>query len=545
MVESFEIPGYTDFRLIGSGGSAAVLRARQVQLERDVAVKVLRPGQIDDQTRRLFDAERRALGKMGHPNIVTVFDSGYTSDGDPYLVMQLCASGALSALVKADGPLTVETASRVGLRISEALDYAHQQGMIHRDVKPENILISDRGEAILSDFGIAAVLDLDGSTSDLAMSPHHVAPELLKGAIASPSSDLYSLGSTVFYLLTGRSPHQNFIGERLSINEVLARVSDASFEPQIPVETDVPREVRNLLRSLLAKDPRRRVASAADAASSFASAEIALGTNSRKVLLPLRTHSDVFDRGSADPEATIFGKPQSVAYLEPARGSSSSVSLASTSDSRRVRTVTPTARHSDDVDLTIVAGAAKARQLIERPVALDPIHSGSGIDESKKPVSGRTIGLVALVLALLAVAVTVVVRRTGSANRVEPTPPNSDAAIAVEGPLSAPSDVVLRSIGTNAIEASWIANSDPGVQYQIEVSRKGEIVQTLTIAQPPTTISGLDLSQWVPCVVVSAVDSAASRIASSEPICAELAPLDPDAPAALPLSIIVSNSAVS
>jgi serine/threonine-protein kinase PknK len=330
MLESFEIPGYTDFRLIGSGGSAAVLRARQVQLERDVAVKVLRPGQIDDQTRRLFDAERRALGKMGHPNIVTVFDSGYTSDGDPYLVMQLCASGALSALVKADGPLTVETASRVGLRISEALDYAHQQGMIHRDVKPENILISDRGEAILSDFGIAAVLDQDGSTSDLAMSPHHVAPELLKGAIASPSSDLYSLGSTVFYLLTGRSPHQNFIGERLSINEVLARVSDASFEPQIPVETDVPREVRNLLRSLLAKDPRRRVASAGDALSSFASAEIALGTNSRKVLLPLRTNGDVVDHGSGDPEATIFGKPQSVAYLEPARGSSSSVSLAST-----------------------------------------------------------------------------------------------------------------------------------------------------------------------------------------------------------------------
>jgi serine/threonine protein kinase len=544
MVESFEIPGYTDFRLIGSGGSAAVLRARQVQLERDVAVKVLRPGQIDDQTRRLFDAERRALGKMGHPNIVTVFDSGYTIDGDPYLVMQLCASGALSALVKADGPLTVETASRVGLRISEALDYAHQQGMIHRDVKPENILISDRGEAILSDFGIAAVLDQDGSTSDLAMSPHHVAPELLKGALASPSSDLYSLGSTIFYLLTGRSPHQNFIGERLSINEILARVSDASFEPQIPVDSDVPREVRALLRSLLAKDPRRRVASAADAASSFASAEIALGTNSRKVLLPLRTHSDVVDHTSGDPEATIFGKPQSVAYLEPARGSSSSVSLASTSDSRRVRTVTPTARHSDDVDLTIVAGAAKTRQPIERPLALDPVHSGLGIAESKKPVSGRTIGLVALVLALLAVAVTVVVRRTGSADRVELPPPNSDVATAVEGPLSAPS-VVLRSIGTNAVEVSWTANSDPGVQYEIEVSRKGEIVQTLTIAQPPTTVSGLDLSQWVPCVVVSAVDSAASRIASSEPICSELAPPDPAAPAALPLSAFDSKEAVS
>jgi hypothetical protein len=206
--------------------------------------------------------------------------------------------------------------------------------------------------------------------------------------------------------------------------------------------------------------------------------------------------------------------------------------------------VTPSARHSDDVDLTIVAGAAKARQLIERPVALDPIHSGLGIDESKRPVSGRTIGLLALVLALLAVAVTVVVRRTGSADRVEPTPPNSDVAITVEGPLSAPSDVVLRSIGTNAIEASWIANSDPGVQYQIEVSRKGEIVQTLTIAQPPTTISGLDLSQWVPCVVVSAVDSAASRIASSEPICAELAPPDSAASAALPLSIVDSNTAV-
>jgi serine/threonine protein kinase len=521
MLESFEIPGYTDFHLIGSGGSAAVLRARQVQLERDVAVKVLRPGQIDDQTRRLFDAERRALGKMGHPNIITVFDSGYTSDGDPYLVMQLCVSGALSTQVKADGPLTVELATRVGLKISEALDYAHQQGMIHRDVKPENILVSDRGEPILSDFGIAAVLDQEGSTSDGAMSPHHVAPELLRGAVASPASDLYSLGSTIFYLLTGRTPHQNFVGERLSINEVLGRVSDLSFEPQIPAEADVPKEVRQLLRSLLAKDPRRRMATASDAANAFGTAEFSLGTSNRKVPLATKTAGASIDRGGADPEATIFGKHHSIPYVEPARGSSASVSLASASDSQRVRTVTPTAKRADDIDLTIIAGAAKTRQPIEHPLAQDALGSLAG-NAGKKPVSGVTFAVVGLILALLAVVVTVVVRKTGSADRVEAPSVNSDPAVMVDGPLTPPNDVVLRAIGSSAIEVSWTADSDPGVQYEIEVSRGSEVVQTLTVPQPPSTISGLDLSKWAPCIVVSAVDPGASRIAPAETVCAEL-----------------------
>jgi serine/threonine protein kinase len=538
MLESFEIAGYENFRLIGSGGSAAVLSARQIQLERDVAIKVLRPGQIDDQTRRLFDAERRALGKMGHPNIVTVFDSGYTSDGDPYLVMQLCVSGALSTQVKAEGPLTVEVATRVGVKISEALDYAHQQGMIHRDVKPENILISDRGEPILSDFGIAAVLDQEGSTSDGAMSPHHVAPELLRGAIASPSSDLYSLGSTIFFLLTGRTPHQNFVGERLSINEVLGRVSDLSFEPQIPVDADVPKEVRQLLRSMLAKDPRRRMASASEAAAAFSSAEFALGTSNRKVLLATRTVGVVSDRGGVDPEATIFGKHQSIPYVEPARPSSASVSLASASDSQRVRTVAPVSRHTDDSDLTIVAGSAKTRTSIEYPIAQDSFGSAN-TRVDKSAVSGRTLIIVAGILAALAVVVTVVVRKTGSADRVDTPVANSEVSSPVDRPLMAPSDVVLRAIGTSALEVVWTADSDPGVQYEIEVSRGSDTVQTLTVPQPPSTVSGLDLSKWVPCVVVSAVDPGASRIASSEQVCAELVSAGDTQPPLVPAPAMV------
>jgi serine/threonine-protein kinase PknK len=281
------IAGYSQLRLIGRGGSATVYRAHQERLERDVAIKVLRPASIDDRTRELFDAERRLLGQLPkHQNIVTMFDSGFSDQGDPFLVMELCPSGSVAGLVKAEGPLSLELVARVGLRVATALDFAHRRNMIHRDVKPENILISDLGEPVLSDFGIASVLDQDGTTTDRAFSPHHVAPEVLRGVTPARSGDLYALGSSIFTLLVGHAPHQQFAGERLQIHQVLLRVSDLSYPIGIPSTIDAPKELRQLVKSLLSKDPLRRTSQAIEAVEAFRQVEIDLGTDRREVPLP-------------------------------------------------------------------------------------------------------------------------------------------------------------------------------------------------------------------------------------------------------------------
>ncbi len=262
-------------------------RARQQQLERDVAVKVLRSTSVDQRTKKLFDSERRLLGQLPkHQNIVTVFDSGFTDEGDPFLAMELCASGSLADALRTNGHLTLEQSVRIGLRMATALDFAHRRAMIHRDVKPENVLISDVGEPVLSDFGIASLLDQQGNNTDQAFSPHHVAPEILRGTTPATTADIYSLGSTIFTLLTGRAPHQTVIGERPPISQVLARVSDPYFPIDLPDASPAPRELRQLIRAMLVKDPNRRVAHASQVIEALRRIEADLGMVGREFPLP-------------------------------------------------------------------------------------------------------------------------------------------------------------------------------------------------------------------------------------------------------------------
>jgi serine/threonine protein kinase len=540
MLEALRIPGYQDFRLIGRGGSATVLRARQVQLERDVAIKVLRPGEFDQQTKQLFDAERRALGRLPkHPNIVTVFDSGFTDEGDPFLVMELCASGSLSSLVKAEGPLELEHVVRIGLKISEALESAHQHGMIHRDVKPENILISDRGEPVLSDFGIASVLE-DGGTSDGAMSPHHVAPELLRSVPPSASSDLYSLGSTLFYLMVGRTPHQNVPGERLAISEVLSRVLNVDFSTELPPGVDAPREVRNVIRSLLAKDPRKRLKDAGEAMDAFANLEVSLGSARRRLALPTRNPDVSTYVDSEDPESTIFGRrqesfgPTAAPYVERSTPSTSpSMSMGSVgdslNDSHRFRTSNPVARDTAppfDEDMTIVASAAK-RAGDSRSFSASatgsavPLVSGDVASQPSRTLDKRQLGVIIAALILAAVGISLVVRSTGSAGKAAPLETEVTTSEVQDFPLTPPSNVVLRSLGNDLLEVTWDANADPGVQYQLEINRGEELLRTIEVAAPPARVESLDLAMWSPCIAVSALDTSSGRIAEAKAICYE------------------------
>ncbi len=512
-----DIPGYSRFRQIGQGGSALVYRARQDQLERHVAVKVLRT--TDDRTRSLFDVERRALGRLPKDqNIITVFDSGFTTQGDPYLAMELCASGSLGSLLKHTAlPLSTEMCARVGLKMAKALATLHRAGMIHRDVKPQNILISDQGEPVLTDFGIAALLDHEATTNDGAGTPLHEAPESLRGLAPSVVSDLYSLGSTIFTLLVGHAPHLTSVGEKVSRSVVLTRVGDASWIPEVPRDLDVPREFRQLLASLLAKDPRRRLAPADEAVAAFERVERVLETDRRVLRLPTsgyQVEDDVEPLLEAVSDRSVQPAVEKTGSRNPLRSFTAS-------RSNSPRTASPEIPFQPDEDATVVGGVAKPGSVDFARASTDHLRETPIEARLRDGSPKRSWGLAALGVALLALLVLTGVRfltkdavvAADSANlATEAASANGDATY-----LPVPSEVALRRVG-ESVEVTWLAAPDPAIQYEVELVRNGDVADVFETAQPPYLLRAFAAGD---CVRINAVDSGTSRVASSDPVCPE------------------------
>jgi serine/threonine-protein kinase PknK len=258
----FTVPGYTDVRLVGRGGFSTVWYAMQTQYERVVALKVLDVGLEDERTKRQFQRECAATGRLsGHPNIVTILDSGFTSQGMPFLAMDYCSQGSLLDRISREGPLPVADVLRIGVKMCGALESAHQKDILHRDLKPENILVNAYGEPGLADFGIATVTArLESSVTMHALTPSHAPPEVLEGKKATELSDVYSLSSTLYVLLAGRPAFS--MGADPSILQFLLRVTSDPVPP-IP-RADVPQVVQDVLIAAMAKDPAYRYQSAAD-----------------------------------------------------------------------------------------------------------------------------------------------------------------------------------------------------------------------------------------------------------------------------------------
>jgi serine/threonine protein kinase len=254
------VPGYRDLAQIGRGGFSTVFTAYQEHFDRTVALKILEIEMVDEQSQRRFARECAAAGRLtGHPNIVTVFESGFTTDGKPYIAMEHFALGSLAVRLRSEGSLPLTDVLRVGVRIAGALEVAHRSGVIHRDIKPANILVSAYGEPALADFGIAAVALRDQSVNTATMTPSYSPPEVLEGRSPTVASDVYSLGATLYCLLAGRPPFAD--DTEPGVFALLLRV----LREQVPdiERTDVPTEVVDVLRRAMAKEPRQRFASAA------------------------------------------------------------------------------------------------------------------------------------------------------------------------------------------------------------------------------------------------------------------------------------------
>ncbi|MFD0477744.1 serine/threonine-protein kinase [Nonomuraea thailandensis] len=197
---------------IGRGGMGIVWRAYDELLDRTVAVKEVRYAAALGEEVQLLNRrtmrEARAAARFEHPNVIVVHDV-IEEDERPWIVMQLVPSRSLGAVIKQDGPLPPKRVAEIGLAVLDALHRAHEAGVLHRDVKPENVLLADDGRVVLTDFGIATLeTETQLTVTGLAGTPAFIAPERLKGLPARRESDLWSLGATLYTAVEGRSPHE-------------------------------------------------------------------------------------------------------------------------------------------------------------------------------------------------------------------------------------------------------------------------------------------------------------------------------------------------
>jgi eukaryotic-like serine/threonine-protein kinase len=249
-------------RRLGAGGMSTVFLAIDTVLERQVAVKLLAEHLADDEVFvQRFRHEALAAARLQHPNIVQVFDSG--QDGPShrhYIVMEYVDGPSCSDLLREHGQLGVEDTVRIVVEACHGLDYAHRAGVVHRDVKPGNLLISNETGAVkLADFGIAKAAEQTRVTQvgSVLGTAAYLSPEQAQGKEAGPASDIYSLGVCAYQLLTGRLPY-----EYSSLTELALKQQNEGFEPIRRFRPEVPQELDRAILVCLSRDPESRYGSA-------------------------------------------------------------------------------------------------------------------------------------------------------------------------------------------------------------------------------------------------------------------------------------------
>ncbi|MDQ1082911.1 MULTISPECIES: serine/threonine-protein kinase [Microbacterium] len=250
------LPGLAYIRPLGSGGFADVFLYGQDMPRRDVAVKVLPSDVRDPDLLRMFNAEADVLAHLSaHPSIVTVYQAGISADGRPYIVMEYCP-GSLAQRFRVERMPVAEVLS-IGVRMAGALESAHHAGLIHRDVKPSNILVTTFGAPVLADFGISSSLARQGADEMMAMSVPWSAPEVVSEQNAGTvTSEVWSLGATVYSLLAGHSPFERREKGQNSREQLRRRIARASYTDIS--RADVPAALQRVLARSMSRNPADR-----------------------------------------------------------------------------------------------------------------------------------------------------------------------------------------------------------------------------------------------------------------------------------------------
>ena len=254
---------YEILEKVGDGGMATVYKARCNLLNRYVAVKVLKNEYINDEAlSKKFATEAQAAASLSHPNVVSIYDVG-KDENINYIVMELVEGKTLKEIIKQEGKLNWKDACKIAHQISQGLDHAHRNHIVHRDVKPQNIIVTSEMNVKVADFGIAkaassATITISGDTMG---SVHYFSPEHAKGGLTTNKSDIYSLGIVLYEMLTGRLP---FNGES-PVSIALKHVQEDPIKPS-EIEQSVPTSVNNIVMKAIQKDPNLRYQNIADMA---------------------------------------------------------------------------------------------------------------------------------------------------------------------------------------------------------------------------------------------------------------------------------------
>jgi serine/threonine protein kinase len=267
MATPTEVDGrYRLDRRLGAGGMSTVFLALDTVLERRVAVKLLAEHLAEDEAFvARFRREALSAAKLQHPNVVQVFDSGKDQDSERhYIVMEFVEGPSCADLIREEKELGIEQAVRYVVDACHGLDYAHRAGVVHRDVKPGNLLIStEAGTLKLADFGIAKAAEQTRITQvgSVLGTAAYLSPEQARGEEAGPASDIYSLGVCAYQFLAGRLPH-----EYSSLTELALKQQNDTVEPIVPQRPEVPATLDRAIRVALHADPERRYSSALEMA---------------------------------------------------------------------------------------------------------------------------------------------------------------------------------------------------------------------------------------------------------------------------------------
>jgi tRNA A-37 threonylcarbamoyl transferase component Bud32 len=245
---------------LGRGGMATVYRAYDPSFEREVAIKVL-PAELmhDPQFRDRFRREIKTIASLEHPAIVPVYDVG-EEDGVPYFVMRFMPGGSLTQWIE-KGKFSLEDAARIIERLSSALAYAHRNGLIHRDLKPDNILFDNNGDPFISDFGVAKITDsgTNMTGSGIIGTPAYMSPEQAQGEPVDARSDIYGLGVIIFQMLSGHQPYEATTPMGVAVKHITDPVPDIlKVDPSLPAATDT------VIRTAMAKDRDQRYPTATE-----------------------------------------------------------------------------------------------------------------------------------------------------------------------------------------------------------------------------------------------------------------------------------------
>jgi eukaryotic-like serine/threonine-protein kinase len=253
---------YRLIKPLGSGGMADVHLAHDNILDRGVALKVMSTRYAsDEEFVERFKREARNAAALSHPNIVSIFDRGESEDGTYYIAMEYLPGGTLKDRIMSRGALPPQIAAEVALQIAEALQAAHKRGVIHRDIKPHNILITESGDVKVTDFGIARAASSSTMTrtGSILGTAHYISPEQAMGEPVGPASDLYSLGVVLYEMLTGELPYDADTPLGIAMKHV-----NGHLRPPKEVDPSIPVGMNAVACRLLAKDPADRYASDAD-----------------------------------------------------------------------------------------------------------------------------------------------------------------------------------------------------------------------------------------------------------------------------------------